>query len=336
MLRTVFKATVFFAVVFFSSVVMAQTCPELTGLQKMASYITFGNTMKVFATVGAVTFGAIFFSNIVTSLLSIFLIIPLIFYKALGYLGSIAMIASFWIYPNDITPYVMLAGCIGLGGMMAIDAGQWRDTFGLQQPAQKLWKALTIIYAAIALVSHNSMVGFIAVMALMSFVGFTMAAFPGLFIIGFENDKALRFGTTSAFVVLIPAVLATAANGSLGLLEVFSAGIFWMATFTAFTGLLILATFWCSKDIDTYFVMQILMILAGVGALYFGSVYNLSALQKIGGTFFVLYLLSKPWDLPKRSIVAWSGIGLATCVGVFLIMREITNNPDQWAKWLLF
>jgi hypothetical protein len=58
--------------------------------------------------------------------------------------------------------------------------------------------------------------------------------------------------------------------------------------------------------------MQALTIASGVLALYIGNTENIPLLRGIGGTFFVLYLLEKYYELPWDKIDwIWSLLGLA-------------------------
>jgi hypothetical protein len=58
-------------------------------------------------------------------------------------------------------------------------------------------------------------------------------------------------------------------------------------------------------------------IIAGVGALFFGSVFHIDELQKIGGTFFILYCIEKLMEIPTRSRLAFAS--LVTIVGIITI-----------------
>jgi hypothetical protein len=326
------------------------SCAQLTGLQRVAGYVTFANTVKVLAVLVGAGFAAVFLRGLVARLLMIFVAIPLSLYKALGYLVSIGLIG--WSHAvhhgliaatpgsadslADIARYVAVAGALGLGGSVLVSLSDWAKIHGAgPRPNETSAAILTLLFGALALGLGNSLIGAFAVAALMAFFGFFVFSSPGLVVLGFESEKELFSGTAAAFFLLVPATLMVAHQGNLGVFDVFRPGIFWVASFTGYTGLLILASWSMSKSALRYAARQALMILMGFAALYFGSVAGIETLQKIGGTFFVVYLLSKPWDLPKTNVLAWSGLGLLTCVALFGVMHEVGQHPARWAAWLL-
>lgn len=327
-------------------------CEPMTGLQVAAGYVTFANIVKLIAVLAGAGFGWMFFGGLVKHLLLVFVTIPLAVYKGLGYLVSIAMllwaygvvgghgawvVGAHWSALDDLARYVGVVGALGLGASVLVSLGDWAKIHGAgPHPEQTSAMILAVLFGAIALTLNNNIVGAFAVAALMGFFGFFIVAMPGVVALGYDDEKTLFSGTLASFLILVPATLTVAHQGSLGPLDVFRAGIFWVTTFSGYTGLLVLATFHFSRHVGRYVLMQAVMILMGLAALYFGSVYGIGELQKIGGTFFVVYLLSKPWDLPKANVMVWSGLGLFTCVVLFLLMREVGQHPAQWGAWLLF
>lgn len=342
------------ALLLLGSTTLAATpsCAPLTGLQVAAGYVTFANIVKLIAVLAGAGFAWIFFGHVIQHLLRVFMLIPLSVYKALGYLVSFALlvwsygvanghgawlVGAHWSALNDLARYVGVIGALGLGVSVLGSLADWAEVHGAgPHPEQTSAMILAVLMGAIALLLDNPIVGAFAVVALMAFFGFFIIAFPGVVTLGYDSDKALFSGTLASFLILVPATLAVAHQGSLGPVEVFRAGIFWITTLSGYTGLLILATFHFSRHLGRYLAMQAVMVLMGLAALYFGSVYDIGELQKIGGTFFVVYLMSKPWDLPKTNVLMWSGLGLFTCVALFLLMREVGQHPAQWAAWLLF
>src|SRR5471032_748989 len=326
-------------------------CVQLTGLQRVAGYVTFANTVKVLAVLVGIGFAAVFLRGLIARLLMIFVIIPVGFYKALGYVASIGLIG--WVYAiqhghvaivagsveswADIARYVAVVGAVGLGGSLLVSLADWAKIHGSgPRPNETSAMLLTLLFGVLAMTLDNSLIGAFAVATLMAFFGFFIISTPGVLFLGFDNERALFSGTIAAFVLLAPATLAMAHQGNLGAFDVFRPGVFWVASFTGFTGLLILASWCMSKSAARYAARQALMLIMGLAALYFGSVAGIEPLQKIGGTFFVVWLLSKPWDLPKTNILAWSGLGLLTCVALFGLMHEVGQHPARWAAWLLF
>src|SRR5205807_6922097 len=101
-------------------------------------------------------------------------------------------------------------------------------------------------------------------------------------------------------------------------LAIFEFGALFLGSLVGYAGLLVLSSRWFEGGYDKkYWAFQGVAIIAGVGALFFGSVFHIDELQKIGGTFFVLYCIDKPLELPTRSITAFAL--LIAIVGIITI-----------------
>lgn len=83
-------------------------------------------------------------------------------------------------------------------------------------------------------------------------------------------------------------------------------------------------------------VRNVLMVAFALFCLWAGSVHGFVEMQRIAGTFLVVWLFEKPWDIPKAGVVGYSLVGAISCGAVFMLMQEVAANPDRWAKFMLF
>ena len=88
--------------------------------------------------------------------------------------------------------------------------------------------------------------------------------------------------------------------------HIFSTGALFMGTFVYFLGLLIICNKWYPhEDGGHYAIHQILAVASGIAALAIGSIFAISQLQQIGGTFFFLYLIEKYTEIPFSKHWGW-------------------------------
>jgi hypothetical protein len=69
--------------------------------------------------------------------------------------------------------------------------------------------------------------------------------------------------------------------------------------------------------------MQAIVIGSGVAALYIGTVFGLTMLAGVGGTFFYIYVLEKYYEIPWKGVGwAWSTLFLAGILYGFVIFAQ--------------
>lgn len=278
-----------------------QETKELTWLQRAAGFVTFMNIMWVLGIIlGAVCFIFLFGEWVTT----IFKDIPLGVYEV-GFYGLGGGLV-FWAtrLSAGYAPYVGLAGCLLFGGAAAFTA---TTHFKGKNPAG-LMAFVAGVWAVAALLLSSSLIGFFSVAALMSALGFSIIVMPGAYAIGFNDDEALARGTISAFMILTVFAGLRMAAVDTPHLSVFETGGIFLGAFVGYLGLLIISSKWYAEK--NYVFMQILMILLCVAALYVGSTWQISVLQKIGGTFLVLWFLEKVLEIAIESRVYWAYWGL--------------------------
>lgn len=309
----------------------AAVCPQLTWLQYAAGFVTWMNILQVGAIILGVSCGSYILFRWFGWLLAIFLYIPVVVYEVLGYALSIGLVV--WAYfldgPNQLWP--LLGGSLLFGGMLVI-TGQLHN---IRPNYERFFGTLFIVWAAIALFYQSEVIGFFAVAAFMGMLGFSFAVVPMGYVIGFQDDDALKRATTAGFITLI-AFLAIRISGTyVPYIHVFEQGALWLGSFVGFIGILIASSRWYENR-AMYPVMQVIAIALGMGAIGIGSVFGISQLLGIGGTFFALYLIEKPFEIPASSATAYAAIGLFVAGAVGGAVFWAQNNMELIEPFLLF
>jgi len=197
-------------------------------------------------------------------------------------------------------------------------------------PAEIVWTLLTIVWGAVALITASHLIGFLAVIGFMATTGCIAGHSPGMIFIGFEKDDKIVQGTFAAFLCLIAYLFF----GSHQKITPFDEGWAFLGTMFYFLGLLILGNKWyCSESCNwrdgvktnwpQYIAMQVIMVASGGLALYLGTIYDLSLLLGVGGTFFYIYMLEKYYELPwEGKGWAWSLLGLSGILYTFVLIAQ--------------
>jgi len=307
-------------------------CPDLTMLQRAVGFVTLTNIGITFAVIFGVVCFVVLFGHWLAPLVRLFFRVPKEFWEGLVYLAAIALIIAGWFVSPDVETWTSLIGCLLLGGMLILTA-QLHD---LESNHQRFFGTLVALWAPVALVYQNSYVGFISVMALMALLGFAGSIIPGFgYIIGFRDKDALERATSAGFLILIAFVLMRMIPNSVPYVHVFEQGALWCGSFVGYLGLLIASSRFYPNRAN-YAVMQVITIMMGVAAVVVGSVFGIPQLLGIGGTFFALYMLEKPFDIPAESVAGFAFIGL-----IFSLMSGggwwwVKNHMDIVQPYLLF
>jgi hypothetical protein len=303
--------------------------PKLTALQKFAGFVTFVNILWVFAIVIVVVSFCYLFGDLVKHLFEILANVPLWFYELVFYGLSLWTIFSADKYRPGVSHYVALTGCLLFAGALAFTCS--RRQFKGTGFAYSL--ILAVLYSAVAVLYTSPMIGFVAVIALMGALGFSVIVSPLVYCIGFENEDSLGKATVAAFALLI--AFSVVKIFGFQTAQVFQTGALWMGSFVGYLGLLIASSKWYKRNFP-YVVMQFVTIAFGVAALFVGSVYQIGELQKIGGTFFALYVLEKFCEIPVESTRGYAVLGLTGGGLVYWFCMTVKSNPEAFRAYLLF
>ncbi len=306
---------------------------ELTWLQKAAGFVTFGNTMIAIASIAGVAALLFLFGKMIVELVVLFKEIPAVVYEGALVLSGVGLTAYATTLTEANAPTFGLIGALLYGGGFAWTVGRHRKDWKVSPSAASL--VLALAWGVTAELFGSQLIGAFSVAALMSALGFSAFVVPGLIAVGFKDKDSVPRATLAAFVVIGLYVVLQGAGISVALLSAFRGGALYVGGFVAYLGSLIIASRWYSRD-TSYAVRQLPMLVGGIGAIFLGSVLGIPELQKIGGTFFVLYLVEKPFEVPLGSATGYAAVALvvsAITVGAFLWAN---NHIDVVAPYLLF
>ena len=279
---------------------MSTVGPKLTMLQKLAGLVTVTNIFWVAAAILVLIALILLYNWFLRG-------IPPEIWEVLLYMVSIGLIIGGHMLRHGVAEHVVFVGSL-------VYAGAWGFTWFFHELGKRthslprkhggereeiFFLVLTVFLAGIAIAYTNAAVGFVAVMALVGSLGFSVAVIPCGYAVGFKDDDAVARGTFAAFFILIGFVLLRVFGARVQALAVFEGGAYWMGAFVGYLGLLIISSKWYATR--NYALMQIVMVVAGVLALVVGSVLQIPELQKIGGTFFGLWLVEKLAEIPVES-----------------------------------
>ncbi len=288
------------------------TPQQLTPLQQFAGTIDFLRIILVLgciATVGAVVY---LFRYYVEKLLQLLKGVPVVVYEIVFYAASLACGIWGWLLPEPMHNSLGLIGCLLLAGALGFSASHHRYLAN----AFRFSGILFLVWTIAALLFGSSIIGFIAIGALLSALGFSILVTPLCYGFGFRDETTIGRATTAAFAVLALFIGLHLLGPLLPALAIFEFGALFLGSFVGYTGLLISSSRWY-REKKNYWTFQVVTIIAGVGALFFGSVFHIDELQKIGGTFFILYCIEKLMEIPTRSKPAFAL--LFTIVGIIII-----------------
>jgi hypothetical protein len=272
-------------------------------------------------------------------LVGLMLLIPKEVWEWLLYATCAVVIALGRQLDPDFQMLLVLPGCLGLVGCLQF-SGWVHNTKNIQGAC---W-FLTVIWGFVALLYGSHLIGFLAVGAFLSALGFVCGMFPGVVWIGFNEEEVVPRTTIAAGILLALYCLMSITGTTNEHYVIFREGLAFMGAFVYFLGLLI----WSSKWFRTpwgpfgrssglsleYWAMQVVTVISGVVALWLGSVYALNFLLGIGGTFFYLYMLEKYYEIPWRGAGwAWSLLGLSGILYLFAIFAKTYPQYFLFMIW---
>jgi len=276
------------------------TIEEFRTWKQRETIVTFANIIAVLA--GIIVFIAL------TALISICVLpilvnLPTVIYEVILYLISFSLM---FIMSNS---WVIFFGClVFLSAIsLSIKLRCWaRQDVGLIAS----WICF-FVWSLVAIYQQNQEVGYLAVMALESALGFVMFSGPLMIAIGFQNEKIIPSGTFSSFILMIIGYILYLQKQMNFLTIPFTRPLIFLGTFVYFIGLIILSSRWYRSWQNRRFIfilLQIITFTSGLSMMFFGPMLEIPFIQSIGGTMFVLWLLQK-----YAEIAPWNDFWLGTC-----------------------
>jgi hypothetical protein len=276
---------------------MIQTC-DLTTLQIWAGYLSWIGFFKILGatvlTAGIVT--------VTWGILSKVIYRTRVLLEVAGYAGSAALIAGgYWVSPEHLVWTVMI-GCILFAA--TVYATIWIHEIKGDDP-QGLMTLFMVLWGGIAIYYKMTEVGFLAIAALMSLLGFSVVVRSLEYSFGFQNRRVIPSATMAATMIVgLFLVFRLAVPNAPSFVQVFMPGAFWIGTFVALTGLLIMTSRYYQRDTALLVLAQIAFLVISVIAVALGVTFGINAMAGIAGTFLVLYLAEKPLEVTPHNAVA--------------------------------
>jgi hypothetical protein len=340
---------------------------SLTPLQAFAGAITFLNVMLVLAIIAVGGAFIYLFKHYIRILFRILARVPMLVYELTFYGASLSSALIGWWLPAPMHQSLALLAGVLFAGALAFSVSYRRELAHVFLIAIILF----LVWAPMAMLFTSPFLGFFAIGALLAALGWNDLALWFINELGAHVrsrfSQSIESATLAGFVVLTLFVSIHFLSGLVPVLTVFTLGSVILGSVFGFGGLLALSDRWYSPRSPTrierregetydelmararlkparqqerngrrkrYWGFQIVSIVAGIGALFFGSVLQISELQKIGGTFFVVYLLVKLVEIPTRSrlMFAWLMVGAGVLTVGFCWFA--LAHPELFRAWL--
>lgn len=303
----------------------------LTPLQEFAGAIDFLRVIMVLGILAVVGAVAYLFRYYVERLLRVIISIPVVVYELVFYTASLGSGVWGWLLPEPMHGYIGLLACLLFAGALGFSASYHRHLAHVSLFSMLLF----LVWTPAAILFGSSFIGFFAIGALLSAMGFNMLVTMIFDSIRFHEETAIERFTFSAFMLLAIFIVLRLAGALIPALAVFEFGALFLGSFVGYSGLLILSSRWYGRNRrKAYWGFQIVAIIAGVGALFFGSVFQIGELQKIGGTFFVLYCILKIIEIPLRSQPAFAMLVAVTGTVTICFCWFALTHPELFQRWL--
>jgi len=303
---------------------LSETPPSMW--DKLVGFVTFANilwvTAGIFMTIAICWLFGIY-------ILELVLAIPPPILEFLMYAGVAAgIILPKFFMGEDWQMLVAFPACLALYGVLAYSITR-RE---LELTSSVSFLTIAVAWAAAAIFYGSQVLGFISVLALMVYLGFSAFMIPGCIGIGFEKDAYIPRTMFAALTMLVVYLVMEIGNFAFPHYQTFKASFVFIGCFIYFLGLLIVANKWyCYQNDSAYIATTLLAILSGIAAIYLGSVFQLPTLLGVAGTFFYIWLLERYYEIPWKSAGwAWSMLGLAGILYGFYIFAKTYPQLFLW------
>ncbi len=196
------------------------------------------------------------------------------------------------------------------------------------RPSTLLMSIIVLVWALSTIFYPSQLLGFFTIALLLVWLGFGIILTSIVYSFRFRGRSNIIRGTLGAFVLLSTYVIVLIFELNIPYYDNFESGIKYLGSFVFYTGLLLSSSRWiCRRYHFNFWLLQALSIIAGLAALYLGSVYELYFLRSIGGIFFALFLIVKQFDFRwRRRRLAWMLLILG--VLLFAIAQVVTSYPE--------
>lgn len=313
--------------------------PKLTALQRAAGYVTVLNAFWFFAVLGIGACLCIIFWQLGI----LFLMIPKEIYELLCYVGG-----GILIYRGAEPPIMEMEALLGsllIFSGLILSKVRMKNRFS--HATVIIPTIMSAVFSLAAVLTYSSVIGYFSVMSILAALGFSVVVLPGIYMLGYNDDDAVARGTTASFILLMVFAVLQMMGKTIPYLTLFADGVWLVAGIIGFLGLLIMSNRWFWKFSTKegrsaerqklgYISFQVIMVAACVAGLAFGSFFHINAIQKIAGTFLVLWAMEKPFEIAVESIIYYAFSGLCAFGSLYWLCTAGAMRPELFQMMLPF
>lgn len=293
---------------------------DLTALQNAAGYVNLQNFIWLLSVIGIGGGICFVFRGVIATILGMESLM-----EALAWVMAIGLTVGSYFLPDSYQ--YLSAWTVPIGAIMFAIALYVSMALRNKMMKEINFSAiLMIIWAAIALFYQSSFVGFIAVGALMSFIGFSIIVTPFCHAFGFDNDEAMARGTIAGILIATGYAVCDALGVNTGYIQVFETGALYLGTFVAGIGILIISCKWYKKE--SYLASNIFAVMIFIFGIGLSLLFGVRPISSMLIVFGLLYVTEKIIEIPVESSIAF-GIHLIASGGfLFAAWKWISDNPN--------
>lgn len=310
-----------------------QLCPTcgqapLSAMQKAVGYVTVMGSFKLLGAIALLAGLCFIFWGVIKNLLASEGLIELLLWG--GGAGSLILASRL---TKDMQTFTLLpaAGLIA-GGYLYSGYIRNKKT----QPTI-IAISLAILWSAIALFFGSAPVGFMAVAALLTALGFSIIVEPLCTVIGFDDDDSLSRGTISGLLLIGAYTALRAFKLDFGPAVVFTSGALWLGGLAGFTGLLILSSRHYHDDgkLGNYAFLNLIAGVVFAGSILLGGYYDIRQLSTFGVVYLVLLAVEKVSDVKAKDAVT-IGLQLIAIGGIlFSAWRYMHAHMNELSRYII-
>jgi len=198
-----------------------------------------------------------------------------------------------------------------------------------------------VIHAVAGIYLKSSLISAVSILFLMGLIGFQIGIGPGFVTVGYKEKDVIATATVvSGIITLIGTYFSIELASSISLspflnnVKLFLPGMLWFGPFVFFLSMLIVSSSsYCgvrynhkSENYNTYVNNNIMTIVLSLSAVLCGNLYGISQLSGYSGTFFVLYIFQKYFEVMPNNKETWAWTTLF--LGALLYMINVYYRTE--------
>ncbi len=244
------------------------------------------------------------------------------------------VITAMWLYVATRVTGDWQSTMVFMGASFYIASVTWCLTYRniKGKNSQGYFLLLLLGLVPIAIYFNVQSVGYLAAIALMGVLRFTIAVGPLCYGFGYEREDDVAGGTGAAFLLLVIFVgiyLSLNIDPSIRVLSVFMHGVFWSASVVCFVGLLIMSSKWYKGDSGSYWAKQLITLSILLGFAFLGITFHIPALTFMGIMMTGFYLLGKIVEVEAGGVFGF-GVKTSIVAGLLFMAIKVYEQNREW------